>query len=683
MRLPVWICALALLTLGAPGFAAGQAADDPTRSLRLLQSTVALGTGPDGVPVPVRTFYAHEAVRLYTKLSVDPAGRAETYRLVYKWYTGEAVTLSFGATKRVDTSQVQWWAYVDTSHFAPGHHRAELYVDDRLFATADFDTKAWARPRRPAEDTALKEAALTLLLKGDMPDFDALATRYRSSQGRTASGTWKLSLLYSAVELASFGPRDPHWLALQRMSDAWLEEHPNSATAVALNARLLYEWAWAWRGDGYAPYVATQNWSAYRDLIERSRRVLDQHPWVASQDPEWYELRISIARQQGATSEQILALARRALDRAPYYYPIHYATVNALLPRWGGSRRDIEAYVQMALAHSRAKEGTQAYARIYYYIARRTERNPVNDLNVLGAKWPPMRESLAELLQAYPSSFNRDVARSMTCFAGDAQAYRALGRAPTGYFLPVAWWDSADWRRGCNGWAFEGLQMHDSVMHRIEAYLSFLWGFGPEFWTRLEWIMVVLFLLTEGGFRLWAGLARRQAATPAASLFDAAEMGAVAYPRHYRLVPRLHSWSGLAIRIGVYCAAAAYMLTTIPWPNPTETGTIVAALCAIAAVGGLMLFNMFTSKLVLSADAICLQGLFGNRELRRDEIDGIRALPARNGLNSILIIPRNTEMRALVVPPVMREDKVFRQWFSSFPAVSAGVRLGSRRTSLL
>jgi len=88
-------------------------------------------------------------------------------------------------------------------------------------------------------------------------------------------------------------------------------------------------------------------------------------------------------------------------------------------------------------------------------------------------------------------------------------------------------------------------------------------------------------------------------------------------------------------------------------------------------------------RLVLCADAICLRGLFGNRELRRDEIGGIRALPARDGLNSMLIIPRNTEMRALVVPPVMREDKVFRQWFSSFPAVSAGARLGSGSTSLL
>ena len=41
-----------------------------------------------------------------------------------------------------------------------------------------------------------------------------------------------------------------------------------------------------------------------------------------------------------------------------------------LMPRWGGSREAVEEYAQMALAHSANQEGTQVYARIYYYIAR-------------------------------------------------------------------------------------------------------------------------------------------------------------------------------------------------------------------------------------------------------------------------------------------------------------------------
>ena len=63
-------------------------------------------------------------------------------------------------------------------------------------------------------------------------------------------------------------------------------------------------------------------------------------------------------------------MAGEALEREGYYYPLHEAVTNKLMPRWGGSRQAVEQYVQMALAHSANQEGTQAYARIYYYIVR-------------------------------------------------------------------------------------------------------------------------------------------------------------------------------------------------------------------------------------------------------------------------------------------------------------------------
>ena len=56
----------------------------------------------------------------------------------------------------------------------------------------------------------------------------------------------------------------------------------------------------------------------------------------------------------------------------------------------------------------------------------------------MGVKWPLMQQSLAELMQAYPSAFNRDVQRAITCFTGRAAEMRALGRA-----------EIAEYRVGC------------------------------------------------------------------------------------------------------------------------------------------------------------------------------------------------------------------------------------------
>ena len=395
------------------------------------------------------------------------------------------------------------------SHFPPGHHRAELYIDEQLFASGEFDTKAIERPTEPEEDTVVKEFALALLLDRDTQRFDELAKEYRASGERTASGTWKLSLLYNAIERRSLAPQDAQWKDLQDLSDDWLAREPDSPTAVVLNARVLYTHAWSWRGEGPASGVPAQNWQRYQQLIQKARSVLDQHPDVARHDPEWDTLRISIAREQGADSQQILALADRALQRWPYYYPIHNAATNALLPRWGGSRRAIQSYVKLALDRSRAREGTQAYARIYYYIARTTDRDALDDLNLMGAKWLPMQQSLAELLSAYPSSFNYDMARVITCFATQEVAYRAFGRAPTQDIVAVAWWDTREWRRGCNEWAFEGKHTRGSLLNRAGTYLSFWRGFGPELWQPLRWVVLLTVLLIEGGFWLLARLARR------------------------------------------------------------------------------------------------------------------------------------------------------------------------------
>jgi hypothetical protein len=57
--------------------------------------------------------------------------------------------------------------------------------------------KARKRPIEPEEETAIEDTSVALLLAGDTKHFDELASRYRASAERTASGTWKLSLLYN------------------------------------------------------------------------------------------------------------------------------------------------------------------------------------------------------------------------------------------------------------------------------------------------------------------------------------------------------------------------------------------------------------------------------------------------------------------------------------------------------
>jgi hypothetical protein len=477
--------ALAILGLALHGGLVHGAVADDSSGLHLTQSVIALGSAPDGSAIEEKTFYKNEEVYFFTTVSFDPAhGGGGNHHLVYKWYTGESVSLSFGAKKRFDANPTTWWAFTHVAHFPPGHHRAELYIDDQLFATGEFDTQVRERPTEPEEEVAIKDASIALLLAGDTRHFDQLAKGYRESSERTASGTWKLSMLYNAVEAGLFAPEDPRWKQLEDLSADWLTRQPESATAVALNARILYSHAWSWRGTTAATQVPPYNWQLYQKLLQQARSTLEQHANVAQQDPEWDTLNISIARQQGASTEETLAMAERALQRWPCFYALHNATVNALLPRFGGSRQAIQTYIKLALEHSRAQEGNQVYARIYYYISRTAHGDPLDELNLMDAKWPLLQQSLTEILNRYRSSFNQDVARDMACLAGDAVGYRLYGGAATGHIISIAPWDRRAWRQNCNEWAFEGKHAGTFLDH-AGSYVSFFRGFGPEIWGQL------------------------------------------------------------------------------------------------------------------------------------------------------------------------------------------------------
>jgi hypothetical protein len=652
----------------------GTAEAEPSE-LHLLRSAMVLGVAPDGTPFEVKSFYEDdEEVRFYTKVSAATAREpGRNYRLLYKWYTGDVVSLTTGVQKQVDLSPAYWLNSLHVAKLGSGRHRVELYIEGQLFASDDFDIRPLSRPYEPEEETTLKDSAVALLLAGDTQHFDALAMRYRASEERTTSGTWKLSMLYNAIDQHSYGPLDPHWKSLEDLADAWLAKEPNSPTAVVLNARIFRSHAWSWRGENARRNVPPANLQHYQQLLERARAVLDEHPLAAQQDPQWDTIRISIAREQGADSKEILERADRALTRWPCFYALHNSVINILRPNWGGSRQDIQAYVKLALDHSRSREGTQAYARIYYYIARSTlGDDPLDDLNALGAKWLPFKQSLAEILQKYPSTFNRDIARYMAGMGDDVPAYRALGRADTGGFFPIAWWDSHEWRQVFDAWAFEGKHADVPLGRRIWAYWSFLSGEGgPEFWEPVGLVAILAILFIEGGF--WFLASRSRHSLPQWNLEQNAihVFNPCNYPRVYLLVPVLGKNSlRLGVCLSVFGAASAYLLTTVPWGNPRETSIVLVGLIVAAALGLLVAVNVITVRAILRGDDLELRRLFGSKVVRRGDIFGVQYYATTSGLRIVSVVSRIPGALPLRVQRPVRIDDAFRIWFESLPLLA-------------
>jgi hypothetical protein len=302
-------------------------------------------------------------------------------------------------------------------------------------------------------EESLKSQAATLLRAGDFAQFDTLATRLRDGSERTPAGTWKLSMLYSGVWRA--GGDDANaaaWARLETGAAQYLAEHPDSPTAVVLDAKVLIEHAAVWRGSDYGSQVPKSHWAPFYAHVDASMRVLESHREVGSADPEWYAIYVWALNLRDASGEKIVAFTREALERYPLYDPIHYRAARALLPKWHGSKALMQQYLTLALDRTRADEGTQIYGRVMFNLARNSNR-PLEELTEIGAQWEPFKASYEEILRAYPDPYNLGALRAMACLYGRKEDYKAITQRVNGPAPSVAWFDTPQKQGDCDDWA--------------------------------------------------------------------------------------------------------------------------------------------------------------------------------------------------------------------------------------
>lgn len=672
------------------------AAADPQQPLHLVRGMISSVDGQNDAPIPASSFHIQDKIYFFTEVDWDDASRsAGAHPLQYKWYSGDKMVLSFDGSQTPDSAPYHWFAYVSGGHLGQGHHRAELYVDGQLFDTREFDIipDSVALPAAlPAESPAqagegglrnsIQAQGRDLLLKGDTAGFERLAEEFRRTRERTPAGVWKLELLYTCLRHLDVDGGDAQWARLDGVAAHWLEGSPRSPDAAVMAAMIAYRHAWAWRGEGYIKDVEDDRLTRYRDGIERARTILDDHANVAATNPEWDALRIEVAGEQGADSDELLQRAGAALEREPYYYRIHYAAARALLPRWGGSEELVKQYVQMALDHTRAKEGNQVYARIYFYLATHAP-NPLDELNGTGAKWPAMHDSLEEIRRAWPDPYNLEIERGLTCYSGDAAAYRALGPRSGGpQAASVAWYDTPQWRRDCDDWAFKGKRFDQDVSlgQRAHNYSSFLRGLGTGYWLYTVLITVAaLGLLELLMWRLDGG--PQSQPPPVVTPWGGASFNPARYPRTYHFIGMAQPLGNhLAVAMVVPGGAAMWALASAPWGNPLEGLAVVGGLSVIVAAGLLALARNVTRRLALAPDAVELRGLFVARRLRRDQIAGYRLDVDAAARRAIVLVPDAAAAQPeLRISAVARVDEDFVQWISSLPSLEERDGGGSGR----
>lgn len=216
-------------------------------------------------------------------------------------------------------------------------------------------------------------------------------------------------------------------------------------------ATALTTHAWYYRGDGPASTVREQDWVSFRAYLEQARGYLTEHAEDARTDPHWYTEMLVIARGQGWPDDDYMDLVSEGLEIHPYFYPIYFSAIRNLLPKWGGSIEEIDAFALAAVKYTEKEEGQGMYARIYWSVSQSEYGKDLFTRSKVD--WSRMSAGIDDVMARFPDQWNINNFARFACLAKDREKTRELIALVQEPPIAVAWTRLKPTFEDCRDWA--------------------------------------------------------------------------------------------------------------------------------------------------------------------------------------------------------------------------------------
>lgn len=148
---------------------------------------------------------------------------------------------------------------------------------------------------------------------------------------------------------------------LNRWVDILARQNKNSAIPYLLRALYHHETAWLIRGESFTSDVQANRLSAFRAHSDLAAADIAEAIRLDANNPYSMYLWLSILRGHGNTSEMEAAF-RQSIRKFPNYYPLYLARLSTLSPKWGGSPKEMYAFVDTYAG----KSGAYSPLRLLY-----------------------------------------------------------------------------------------------------------------------------------------------------------------------------------------------------------------------------------------------------------------------------------------------------------------------------
>jgi hypothetical protein len=308
---------------------------------------------------------------------------------------------------------------------------------------------------------------------GDFTWLEEVAQDYRTSRLKRFPEEWFLATFYYQLAVPKNIPTF-EGAKYKKILDNWAARFPDSITWRNLNIDFHITSAWDARGEGYSTSVSTAEWKIFGEELAKAWGLIQDSLNKSTPDPHFYGLAHIVSKGRGIVQDrnpesyfdapQIEEYNRlEATDVGDYffkkgtaletgYWEIYQNLLIARLPRWGGARGELEAFMSQAADVGEEEWDGQLYARLYHNIAK-----------WLGAQYLKTHQSIdyPRLIQGYEACLDvpgyydywKGAAIQIACTYEDKDNARRLFSLKNGD-NPFAGWPSTQvyifWRT----WAF-------------------------------------------------------------------------------------------------------------------------------------------------------------------------------------------------------------------------------------
>jgi tetratricopeptide (TPR) repeat protein len=173
-------------------------------------------------------------------------------------------------------------------------------------------------------------------------DFERLTGAVDAKRAAVHADIRNESELHRVLETFAIG--DP---SLAALIEEWMAAAPESASPYLARASHSYELAFDARGRKYANQTSDEQIAGMERHLAEVAGAADAALERDPRSTEAYRMLIKVATARG-DQQQCGAVARDALAIAPASFRVRWSLAQCRLPRWGGSRRAVEAIWEQA-----------------------------------------------------------------------------------------------------------------------------------------------------------------------------------------------------------------------------------------------------------------------------------------------------------------------------------------------